>query len=86
MSRATLEAFLNFSRTNFNLPLLSYADTPADDLSDCFNFAQTPIAFQTIPAALTADYFMNDKRPPTMTKVDERERRVGLSRGPTSPV
>ncbi len=58
-------SILKFIETNFNLPSLGYADTPADDLSDCFNFAQTPIAFQAIPAPLPADYFMNDKRPPT---------------------
>jgi phospholipase C len=58
-------SILKFIETNWNLPSLGYADTPADDLSDCFNFTQTPLAFQTVPAPLTADYFMNDKRPPT---------------------
>jgi phospholipase C len=58
-------SILKFIETNFNLPSLGYADTPADDLSDCFNFAQTPITYQTVPAPLTADYFLNDKRPPT---------------------
>jgi len=58
-------SILKFPETNFALPSLGYADAPADDLSDRFNFAQTPIAFRTIPAALRADYFMNDKRPPT---------------------
>ncbi|MFZ0952976.1 MAG: alkaline phosphatase family protein [Candidatus Sulfotelmatobacter sp.] len=58
-------SILKFIETNFNLPSLGYADTPADNLSDCFNFAQKPIAFQTIPAPLKANYFMNDKRPPT---------------------
>jgi hypothetical protein len=37
---------------------------PADDFSDCFNFNQTPLAFQTIQAPLKADYFLNDHRPP----------------------
>jgi len=58
-------SILKFIETNFSLPSLGYADTPADDLSDCFNYTQTPIVFQTIPAPLTADYFMNDRRPPT---------------------
>jgi phospholipase C len=58
-------SILKFIETNFSLPSLGYADTPADDLSDCFNLSQTPIPFKTIPAALKADYFMNDKRPPT---------------------
>jgi len=43
-----------------------YADSNAlDDLSDCFDFSQTPITFQTIAAPLKTDYFLNDKRPPT---------------------
>ncbi|MGA8234879.1 MAG: hypothetical protein WB918_00070, partial [Candidatus Sulfotelmatobacter sp.] len=58
-------SILKFIETNFNLPSLGYADTSADDLSDCFNFAQTPITFKTVPAVLKGDYFMNDKRPPT---------------------
>jgi hypothetical protein len=51
--------------TNFNLPSLGYADTPADNLSDCFNLSQTPLTFQTIAAPLDAAHFLNDKRPPT---------------------
>ncbi len=58
-------SILKFIETNFNLPSLGYADAPADDLSDCFNFNQTPISFQTIAAPLQADYFLNDRRPPT---------------------
>ncbi|MFZ0774122.1 MAG: alkaline phosphatase family protein [Candidatus Sulfotelmatobacter sp.] len=58
-------SILKFIETTFNLPSLGYADAPADDLSDCFNFNQTPISFQKIDASLKADYFMNDKRPPT---------------------
>ncbi|MGA9306711.1 MAG: alkaline phosphatase family protein [Candidatus Sulfotelmatobacter sp.] len=41
-------SILKFIETNFNLPSLGYADAPADDLSDIFNFSQTPVAFQTI--------------------------------------
>jgi len=58
-------SILKFIETTFNLPSLGYADTPADDLSDCFNFNQTPISFQTFDAPLKADYFLNDRRPPT---------------------
>jgi phospholipase C len=58
-------SILKFIESNFNLPSLGYADAPADDLSDCFNLAQTPIVFQTIPAPLDAAYFINDKRPPS---------------------
>ena len=45
------------------LPSLGYADARADDLSDCFDFNQTPIAFKTIDAPLNAAYFLNDKSP-----------------------
>jgi phospholipase C len=58
-------SILKFIESTFNLPSLGYADAPADDLSDCFNFGQTPISFQMIAAPLEADYFLNDKRPPT---------------------
>jgi phospholipase C len=48
-------SILKFIETNYNLPSLGYADLPADDLSDIFNFAQTPIVFQTItPPSNTA--------------------------------
>jgi phospholipase C len=57
-------SILKFIETTFNLPSLGYADTPADDLSDCFDLTHTPIAFQTIPAPLDATFFINDKRPP----------------------
>jgi hypothetical protein len=43
-------SILKFIETNFNLPSLGYADAPADNLSDIFNFSQTAISFQTIAA------------------------------------
>jgi phospholipase C len=58
-------SILKFVETTFGLPSLGYADVAADDLSDCFNLTQTPLAFQVIPAALNAAHFINDKRPPT---------------------
>jgi len=58
-------SILKFIEASFSLPSLGYADATADDLSDCFNLTQTPIAFQKIPAALDAAYFINDKSPPT---------------------
>jgi phospholipase C len=58
-------SILKFVETTFSLPSLGYADAVADDLSDCFNFNQTPLQFQTIPAALKAQDFLNDKTPPT---------------------
>ncbi|MFZ0774119.1 MAG: alkaline phosphatase family protein [Candidatus Sulfotelmatobacter sp.] len=58
-------SILKFIEENFGLPSLGYADAAADDLSDCFNYNQTPLPFQTITAPLQADHFLNDKRPPT---------------------
>jgi phospholipase C len=58
-------SILKFIEVNFGLPSLGYADAPADDLSDCFDFYQTPLPFQHIAAPLGANYFLNDKRVPT---------------------
>jgi phospholipase C len=59
-------SILNFVEQTFGLASLGYADAHAnDDLSDCFDFNQSPLQFQTIPAPLSADYFLNDRRPPT---------------------
>ena len=57
-------SILKFTEETFNLPSLGYADAAADDFSDCFDLNQTPSTFQTIPAVLKADYFLNDKRVP----------------------
>jgi phospholipase C len=58
-------SILKFVEEIYGLPSLGYADERADDLSDCFNFSQTPSPFQTIAAPLSAEYFLNDRRPPT---------------------
>jgi len=58
-------SILKFIETTFNLPSLGYADAFADDLSDCFDFSQKPITFQTISAPFDANHFINDKRPTT---------------------
>jgi len=41
-----------------------FADSPADDLSDCFDFTQTPPPFQAIAAKLDASHFLSETRPP----------------------
>jgi phospholipase C len=57
---------LNFIEKTFTLPSLGYADAhTTDDLSDCFDFTQTPLVFQTINAPQNAEYFLNDKSPRT---------------------
>jgi len=58
-------SILNFIENVFGLPSLGYADAYADDLSDCFDFNQTPLEFHTIAAPLGADHFLNDRTPPT---------------------
>jgi phospholipase C len=58
-------SILNFIEQVFHLSSLGYADAYADDLSDCFNFSQTPLQFQMITAPLSADHFLNDRTPPT---------------------
>jgi len=57
-------SILKFIEKNFGLPSLGYADAHADDLSDCFDFTQTPIQFHAIQAPLDAAHFLNDKRAP----------------------
>jgi phospholipase C len=56
-------SILNLVEKTFSLPSLGYADARADDLSDCFDFNQTPIPFKTINAPLDAAHFLNDKSP-----------------------
>ena len=43
---------------------MGYADSRADNLSDCFDFNQTPLPFKQIPAPFNAQHFLNDKSPP----------------------
>ncbi|MGH9501780.1 MAG: phospholipase C [Terriglobales bacterium] len=56
-------SILKFIETNWGLTSVGFADTRADDLSDCFDFTQAPLSFQLIAAPLNADHFLNDKRP-----------------------
>jgi len=58
-------SILKYIEENFGLTSLGYADADADDLSDCFDYNQTPLAFHTIIAPLDASHFLHDKRPPT---------------------
>ncbi len=58
-------SILRFVEETFGLQPLGYADSNAfDDLSDCFDFNQTPLVFRTINAPLSASHFLNDRTPP----------------------
>jgi len=60
-------SILKYIEGTFGLPSLGFADADslADDFSDCFDYSQTPLKFQTIPAQYDAAHFIEDKRPPT---------------------
>ena len=57
-------SILHFTEEVYGLSSLGYADAYADDLSDCFDFSQTPLTFTTIPAQLDAKHFLTDRTPP----------------------
>lgn len=55
-------SILKFTEGVFGLPSLGFADSRADDLSDCFNFNQKPLVFRPIAAPHDASYFV--RHPP----------------------
>jgi phospholipase C len=57
-------SLLKFMEETFNVPSLGNIDATADDFSDCFDFTQTPLTFQTVPAKFNAAHFLNDHSPP----------------------
>jgi phospholipase C len=57
-------SLLRFTEGVFRLPVVGYADSLADDLSDCFDFTQKPTSFQAFDSKYDAVYFLNDRRPP----------------------
>ena len=64
-------SILRYIEEDFGLGSLGYADAYADDLSDCFNYKQTPLTFNTISAPFSAAYFLNDKSPATPPDDDD---------------
>jgi phospholipase C len=60
---------LKFVEVAFDLgevdPAVGYADSRSDDLSDCFDFTQTPLTFTPIQSSMDADHFLHDKRAAT---------------------
>jgi phospholipase C len=57
-------SLLRFTEMVFRLPTLGYADSLADDLSDCFDFTQEPNFFHPFDSKYDEVYFINDRRPP----------------------
>lgn len=58
-------SIVKFVEAVFDLPTLGYADLRSDDLSDCFDFAQTPMPFETVPSSLHAGDFLLQEHPPS---------------------
>jgi phospholipase C len=54
---------VRFIEQSYGLPSLGFADSIADDFSDSFDFTQTPLVFQQIPAVKDREFFLHDKRP-----------------------
>jgi len=66
-SRHDFGSILRFIEGVFDIPegALKFADARANnDLSAFFNFKAKPRVYQTIPAPLDADFFINDTTPP----------------------
>jgi phospholipase C len=60
-------SILKFTEETFGLPSMGTTDARADDLSDCFNFSQSPTPFTPISAPLGPSYFLKQplsSRPP----------------------
>jgi phospholipase C len=57
-------SILKFIEKKFGLPSLGYADSRADDLSDCFDFNRWPRSFFPIKAPISAKHFLADTRLP----------------------
>ncbi len=57
-------SILKFVEETFDLGSLHTTDLRADDLSDCFDFAQTPIEFKPISSSHPADYFLRQPLSP----------------------
>ncbi len=57
-------SLLHFTEANFQLPTLGYADSAADDLSDCFDYTQRTASFQPFAARFNAAHFLSYRRPP----------------------
>jgi phospholipase C len=67
-TRMDFGTILRFVENNYGIAegALNFADARSSgDLAEYFNLKQVPRVFQTIPAPLDANFFINDKTPPT---------------------
>jgi phospholipase C len=55
-------SILHFAEKTFDLPSMGTTDARADDLSDCFDFKQSPTPFRAIAAPLGPGYFVSRSR------------------------
>jgi hypothetical protein len=72
-NRLDFGTILRFVERNYGIVegALNFADARAStDLALFFNLSQVPRPFVTIPSTLDANYFINDKRPPTDPDTD----------------
>jgi phospholipase C len=61
-------SIMKFTEETFGLPSLGLIDLRSDDLSDCFNFNQSPLPFTPIPTQLKPAYFLS--QPPSLEPPD----------------
>ena len=59
-------SILKFAEDVFDLPRLGTTDVRADALRDCFDFRQSALQFQSVPASLGAAYFLHHKAAPKL--------------------
>jgi phospholipase C len=54
-------SILKFTEEQFGLPSMGTTDERADDLSDCFNFNQSPTPFVAVPTTRGKSYFLTHR-------------------------
>lgn len=63
-------SLLHFTENVFETGTVGFTDARADNLADCFNFAQPPLPFHHIAASMTAADFL--RQPPDATPPDDQ--------------
>jgi phospholipase C len=54
-------SLLTYMEKNFGLPNLGTRDANANDLSDCFDYSQSPAKYAPIPTSVTVDKLLHEK-------------------------